>query len=297
MKKTNKITESQNPNSKDIDSMEIGEILDVIHTEDSTITDAVSNILPKLELLINDVLNSFRSGGRLLYVGSGTSGRLGVLDAAECPPTYSTNPDMVQGIIAGGSEALVRSIEGAEDNPEEGMSAIESKFVTEIDTVIGISASSTTTFVLGALQKAHSNGAVTGLIICNNPSELNYVKHIIPVITGPEVITGSTRMKAGTASKMILNMITTTAMIKLNKTYGNFMVDLKAVNQKLWDRGTRIISQLTGIDYDAALRILNKADGEVKTAILMVELEINIHQARKLIESHNGSLRKALTNK
>ena len=217
-----------------------------------------------------------------------------MLDAVECPPTYRTDPEMVQGIIAGGYNALMRSIEGAEDSPEDGARAITEHGITDDDIVLGITASSSTPFVLGALEKAKKTGALTGLIICNKPLELDYVDYMISVIVGPEVITGSTRMKAGTATKLVLNMITTTLMIKLNKTYGNLMVDLKASNRKLWDRGTRIITHLTELDYHNALKLLQSAKGEVKTAIVMEKKKCIYKDGLKLLKNVNGNLKKAL---
>ena len=227
-------------------------------------------------------------------MGSGTSGRLGVLDAVECPATFSTSPTMVKGIIAGGYDELVRSIEGAEDNPTDGAKVIIDYGINSEATVLGITASSTTPFVLGALEKAKEFGAMTGLLLCNNPPKLEYVDHIISIIVGPEVISGSTRMKAGTATKMVLNMITTTLMIKLNKTYGNLMVDLKASNEKLWDRGTRIIQHLTDLSYDDSLKLLQSADGEVKTAIVMEKLKMEAGDTREKLNENKGSLRKVL---
>ena len=255
---------------------------------------AVHKSLPMIEVFINELVPRFRDGGLLFYVGSGTSGRLGVLDAAECPPTYRTDPKMIQGIIAGGYDAMVRSIEGAEDRPEKGVQAIFNHNITANDTVLGITASSSTPFVLGALEKAHNIGALTGLIICNQQSKLQYVDHLIPIIVGPEVITGSTRMKAGTATKLVLNMITTTLMIKLNKTFGNLMVDLKASNDKLWNRGVKIIVHLTELDYDDSLHLLKSANGKVKTAILMEKKNYTYKESMQLLKSVGESLKKAL---
>ena len=255
---------------------------------------AIQNKLSEIEAFIKALIPRVKGGGRLFYVGSGTSGRLGVLDAAECPPTFSTSPTMVKGIIAGGYDALVRSIEGAEDNPTDGAKAIIDYGINSESTVLGITASSTTPFVLGALEKAKEFGAMTGLLLCNNPPKLEYVDHIISIIVGPEVISGSTRMKAGTATKMVLNMITTTLMIKLNKTYGNLMVDLKASNEKLWDRGTRIIQHLTDLSYDDSLKLLQSADGEVKTAIVMEKLKMEVWDTREKLNENKGSLRKVL---
>ena len=289
-----KITEQQNSASANIDENSILEILSIINNEDAEVALAIQNKLSEIEAFIKALIPRVKSGGRLFYVGSGTSGRLGVLDATECPPTFSTSPTMVKGIIAGGYDALVRSIEGAEDNPTDGAKAIIDYGINSESTVLGITASSTTPFVLGALEKAKEFGAMTGLLLCNNPPKLEYVDHIISIIVGPEVISGSTRMKAGTATKMVLNMITTTLMIKLNKTYGNLMVDLKASNEKLWDRGTRIIQHLTDLSYDDSLKLLQSADGEVKTAIVMEKLKMEAGDTREKLNENKGSLRKVL---
>ena len=291
---SDKITEQQNSASSRIDEQSVSEILEIINGEDITVPLIVQKSLPQIKEFIDALIPRFKDNGRLFYVGSGTSGRLGVLDAAECPPTYSTDPEMVQGIIAGGYDALVRSIEGAEDYPENGSQAVSNHNITANDTVLGITASSSTPFVLGALEQAKEIGALTGLIICNKPPQLEYVDHMISLIVGPEVITGSTRMKAGTATKMVLNMISTTLMIKLNKTYGNLMVDLKASNEKLWDRGTRIIQHLTDLSYDDSLKLLQSADGEVKTAIVMEKLKMEAGDTREKLNENKGSLRKVL---
>ena len=289
-----KITEQQNPASADIDEKSIHKILTVINNEDGAVAAAVQNCLVDITGFINVLVPRLQSGGRLIYVGSGTSGRLGVLDAAECPPTFSVDPELVQGIISGGKDALVRSIEGAEDDPADGARAVVNYDITAADIILGITASSSTPFVLGALEKAKEIGAITGLLICNNPPELEYIDHFISIIVGPEVITGSTRMKAGTATKMVLNMITTTAMIKLNKTYGNLMVDLKASNQKLWDRGTRIIEHLTELNYDDALKLLQSANGDVKTALVMGNKTYDYEKSRQMLIGNKGSLRRTL---
>jgi len=289
-----KITEQQNSASENIDENSTLEILSIINNEDAEVALAIQNKLSEIEAFIKALIPRVKGGGGLFYVGSGTSGRLGVLDAAECPPTFSTSPTMVKGIIAGGYDALVRSIEGAEDNPTDGAKAIIDYGINSESTVLGITASSTTPFVLGALEKAKEFGAMTGLLLCNNRPKLEYVDHIIPIIVGPEVISGSTRMKAGTATKLVLNMITTTLMIKLNKTYGNLMVDLKASNEKLWDRGTRIIQHLTNLSYDDSLKLLQSADGEVKTAIVMEKLKMEAGDTREKLNENKGSLRKVL---
>jgi len=285
-----KITEQQNPNSMNIDSLDVGEILRTINNEDEKVAKAVKDIIPQIQLFVESLVDSFWQGGRLFYVGAGTSGRLGVLDASECPPTYSTNPGMVQGIIAGGDKALKNSIEGAEDSTEDGANSIIEQEISANDVVLGISANGNAPFILSALKTAKYRGATTGLLMCNIPIKKRYIDHVISVIVGPEIITGSTRMKAGTATKLVLNMITTTAMIKLNKTHGNLMVDLTACNDKLWDRGVRIVSQITKLNYDDSLQLLKNADGEVKTAIVMEVKKYSRVQAKNNLDSMNGSL-------
>ena len=293
----NKITEKQNPISENIDEQSILGILNIINLEDAKVSIAIKNSLFEIERFIESLIDRFKKGGRLFYIGSGTSGRLGILDAAECPPTFRTNPDMIQGIIAGGYNALVCSIEGAEDFPEAGADAIIKNSINQKDVVLGITASSSTPFVLGALEKAKELQSLTGLLICNASPDLTFIDHLISIIVGPEIIAGSTRMKAGTATKMVLNMITTTAMIRLNKTYGNLMVDLQASNNKLWDRGTRIITHLTDFDYDDAFQLLKSADGEVKTAIVMKKLNLNKKDSREILNNNFGSLKNSLKNK
>jgi len=289
-----KITEQQNPNSMNIDSMNIFEILETINNEDEKVAMVVKEAIPQIQLFVESLVDSFWSGGRLFYVGAGTSGRLGVLDASECPPTYRTNPEMIQGIIAGGDIALKNSVEGAEDSTENGSKAIIGKRVNENDVVLGISANGSAPFIHAALKEAKYRGAITGILMCNTPTEKRYIDHVISVIVGSEVISGSTRMKAGTATKMVLNMITTTAMIKLNKTYGNLMVDLTVCNHKLWDRGVRIVSQITKLNYDESLQRLKKADGEVKMAIVMELKKYSKGDAKNKLDSMSGSLSQVL---
>jgi len=291
---SSKITEQQNLNSMNIDLMDVDEILQTINNEDEKVATAVKVAIPQIQRFIESLVDSFWNGGRLFYVGAGTSGRLGVLDASECPPTYRTNPEMIQGIIAGGDIALKNSVEGAEDSTENGANSIIEKGVNENDVVLGISANGSAPFIHGALKEAKSRGVTTGLLMCNSPIEERFIDYVISVIVGPEVITGSTRMKAGTATKMVLNMITTTAMIKLKKTYGNLMVDLTACNDKLWDRGARIVSQITNLNYDDSLQLLKKADGEVKTAIVMESKKCSKGDAKNKLDSVNGSLSQVL---
>ena len=289
-----KITEKQNQHSMNIDGMSTLEILHVINSEDSKIAIAVEKSLDDIKDFIDSLVIQFKKGGRLFYLGSGTSGRLGVLDASECPPTFGADPSMVQGLIAGGYDALVNSIEGAEDLFELGPEVISDSNINENDVVLGITASSTTPFVLGALKKAKSLNALTGLLTCNEFLGSPFIDHLISIIVGPEVIAGSTRMKAGTATKMVLNMITTVSMVKLNKTYGNLMVDLKASNEKLKDRATKIIMHLTDLEYEDAIGLLKSADDEVKTAILMKKMHIDKSKSRKILKDNDGSLRNSL---
>ena len=291
-------TEQQNPSSMDLDSKSVAEILEIINREDSTVSDAVREVLPHLEEVVNLAVDAIKIGHHVIYVGAGTSGRLGVLDAAECPPTFSAPPDFFQGVIAGGEEALRQSIEGAEDKPEDAERDLKSIGVNEGDVVIGIASSGTTTYVLHALQYAKTKGSSTVFLICN-PSPLVEidVDVLIAVDVGQEVITGSTRMKSGTATKMILNMISTATMVRLGKVYGNLMVDLKAVNEKLVDRGNRIISQLTGLDYNSANNLLMDAEKEVKTAIVMHHQKCDYDTARKTLDNNNGFLRFVIETK
>lgn len=289
------ITEHRNPSSEDLDRMSVEEILVLINDEDATVPGAAREALPRVAKFVKHVVQSFRSGGRLIYVGAGTSGRLGVLDASECPPTFSVPPELVRGVIAGGTPALTRSVEGAEDFPESGAKSLKELGLSSKDCVLGIATGATTPFVLGALAYAREVGAYTGFLACTNENVIRgQADVIIPVVVGPEVITGSTRMKAGTATKLVLNMITTSAMVQINKTYGNLMVDLKALNAKLWDRGTRIVSEITRLTYEEALEILKKADGEVKTALVMALRGLSAAESRSRLEVQGGSLRRVL---
>ena len=291
MKLDKKITESSNIKSKDIDKKSILEILNIFNSEDEIVVKAVKNSLNEIHDIIDLTINSLSNDGRLFYVGAGTSGRLGVLDAAECVPTFSINSELIQGIIAGGEEAMFKSIENAEDKTSEISSIITDKSISSRDMVIGISCSGGAPFVLEFLNQSKQNGASTALITFNDIEDLLYVDHILKVFVGPEIISGSTRMKSGTATKMILNMISTTVMIKLNKTYGNFMVDLKIMNKKLLDRGIYIIQSLTQLDRKEAQSLLNQSNGKVKNAIIMHELDVTYLESEKLLKRNNGSLR------
>jgi len=285
-------TEQQNPQSSQIDSMSINDILKTINREDQNIAIAVQATIRDIEKTVELTVNSIQKGGRVFYVGAGTSGRLGVLDASEIPPTFSAPKGLFIGVIAGGENALRNSIEGAEDRPEEAIIDLGQYDLNENDTLVGISCSGAANYVVSALDHAKANGAKTVYLVTNpNPFKITEVDVIINAVTGPEVVTGSTRMKAGTATKLILNMISTATMIKLGKVYGNLMVDLMAVNDKLVDRGTRIIEQLTDLDYDGAQLKLFEAEKSVKTAIVMQKLNCTLDEAREKLDNAGGFLR------
>lgn len=287
-----RLTEQRNPRSTRIDQLSAQEIADLINAEDRGVAAAVGEEREAIARAIELAVASFRQGGRLIYVGAGTSGRLGVLDASEMPPTYRTEPDMVQGIMAGGFEALLRAQEGAEDVPEDGALAIDERNVDGKDFVLGIAASGTTPYVHGALQRARERGARTGFLLCSHPSEELRQAHdvVIAPLVGPEVITGSTRMKAGTATKLVLNTISTGAMVLTGKVYGNLMVDLQVTCQKLQDRGERILMDTVGVGREEATRLLDASGGHVKTAIVMQRLGLDAAEARRRLEEVGGAI-------
>jgi len=288
-------TEKRNRNSEDIDTRSTLGIVEVINREDQKVAPAVAREKKRIAAAVDIIVESFRQGGRLFYVGAGTSGRLGVLDASECPPTYGVPPTMVQGIIAGGRRALVRSVEGAEDHPEDGARAIDKRKVKAIDVVCGIAACGVTPFVRGALARARQIGAKILFVTCA-PEAKKYIDAdvIINPVVGPEVVTGSTRMKAGTATKLALNTMTTAAMIRMGKVYGNLMVDLRATNSKLQDRSERIVMAAAGVDRATARKVLKKAQGRAKAAILMHFRQIDLVEAERLLAAAGESLRKAM---
>jgi len=289
-------TERRNPRTASIDLATPLEIVDLINTEDRMVPDAVFTQRDQIAAALSIAEDSFRKGGRLFYVGAGTSGRLGVLDASECPPTFGTDPEMVQGIIAGGLPALTRSQEGAEDVAENGARAIDEHAVGPNDFVIGIAASGTTPYVHSAIRRARELGARTGILSCSPPPAevLDEVDVAILPIVGPEVVTGSTRMKAGTATKLVLNIITTGAMIRLGKTYGNLMVDLKATNNKLKDRSERIVVEVCGVSREEARKLLQEAGKSVKTAIVMQKLGLSRAEAEEALATAGGVIRRAI---
>ena len=275
-------TESHNPASANIDALSALEIVRLMNEQDASIASAVAREAETIAQSIELIAERFRTGGRLIYTGAGTSGRLGVLDASECPPTFSTPPEMVVGLIAGGPAALTRAIEGAEDHPETGAADVEAIGVGDKDVVVGIATSGRTPYVVGALEAARRAGAATIGFSCNEQCELRpRCDLMITPIVGPEIISGSTRMKSGTATKMVLNMLTTGAMIRIGKTYGNLMVDLKATNQKLTHRSRRIVAELADVDVDAAATQLDRCDGEVKTAVVSLLCGVAPQQARE----------------
>ena len=291
-----RLTERRNPASIGIDRKSIPEMLRIFHEEDRKAVAAVEAVAEAVAEAIEWVEAAFRRGGRLFYVGSGTSGRLGVLDASECPPTFGVSPERVVGIIAGGDVALRRSIEAAEDDAEAGAEAIRTYRIDERDVVVGITTSGRTPYVLGALREAHRRGARTVLLSCTPPeSELGaFVDGFITPLVGPEIIAGSTRLKAGTATKLILNQITTIAMIRIGKVYDNWMVDVQATNSKLRERARRMVAEIAGVDAETAQRALNAASGDTKVAILMLSGEMDAEEARQVLAAHGDSLRAAL---
>jgi N-acetylmuramic acid 6-phosphate etherase len=291
-----RVTEQRNPRTAGIDLASPLEIVDLINAEDRTVADTVASQREQIAEAIETAEATFRAGGRLLYAGAGTSGRLGILDAAECPPTYGTDPEMVQGLIAGGPPAILKAQEGAEDLPENGARDVDAHEVTRRDFVVGIAASGTTPYVRGALARAKELGARTALVACSPPPADTLAHADIPIVavTGPEVVTGSTRMKAGTATKLILNMITTGAMIRLGKTYGNLMVDLRATNLKLKDRSERIVMEVCAVDRAEARRLLAAADKRVKIAIVMCKLGIDRAAAEAALEAAGGVIRRVV---
>jgi N-acetylmuramic acid 6-phosphate etherase len=290
-----RITEQRNPRTADIDLASPLEIVDLINAEDRLVPGAVASQREAIAQAIEIAERALRAGGRMLYVGAGTSGRLGVLDASECPPTFGSDRATVQGIIAGGPGALTEAQEGAEDSAEGAKGDIASRQVGSNDFVIGIAASGTTPYVRAALGEAMRRGAATAIIACSPPSDdlRRLVDVAIVAITGPEALTGSTRMKAGTATKLVLNTISTGVMIRLGKTFGNLMVDLRATNDKLKDRGERILMEACGVDRDTARGLLDQADGHVKTAIVMQKLGVSRADAQRALEEAGGIIRRA----
>jgi N-acetylmuramic acid 6-phosphate etherase len=288
-------TEKRNRASENIDKLTTKQIVELINSEDALVPVAVARQSKQIAAAIDLIVLRFKKGGRLFYVGAGTSGRLGVLDASECPPTFGVRPSLVQGIIAGGRRALVRAIEGAEDCARDGAQTIRKKKVKENDVVVGLAACGMTPFVHGALKEARRIGAATIFVTCA-PEAVGHIpaEIIINPVVGPEVITGSTRMKAGTATKLVLNTLTTGAMVRLGKVYGNLMIDLQATNEKLRDRSLRIVMEMTNLNRSSARRLLGRAQGKVKAAIVMHFRRTNLAGALKILDESDQFLRKAI---
>ncbi|MGV3465107.1 MAG: N-acetylmuramic acid 6-phosphate etherase [Heyndrickxia sp.] len=288
-------TEKRNNSTMDLDVMSIHEILETMNREDLTVPQAVAMEIHSIEEAVQNVIQSFQEGGRLIYIGAGTSGRLGILDAVECKPTFGSPSEMVQGFIAGGMKAFTEAVEGAEDNDSLGESDLKSIAISEKDTVIGIAASGRTPYVIGALKYASHVRAKTVSISCNKNAEISkYANVKIEVETGPEVLTGSTRLKAGTAQKLILNMISTASMIGIGKVYKNLMVDVQSTNYKLMERSKRIIMQAADVDYDTAAKYFEDANHNVKAAIIMILLQCSYKEALEKLNISGGFIRKAL---
>lgn len=282
-------TELRNPRTQDIDRVSTGEALRMMNREDHLVAQAVERVIPHIERAVDEIYQRVREGGRLIYVGCGTSGRLGVLDAVECPPTFGVSPHMVQGIIAGGHAALTQAIEGAEDDREQGAADLKEAGVTAQDAVVGIAASGRTPYVLGAMAYAKQLGAAVIAVTCSSQSAMEQVAHItIAPLPGPEVIAGSTRMKSGTAQKMVLNMLSTTLMVKLGKVYRNWMVDLKATNEKLVHRCVDIVCQVTGASREQAVRMVEDSGGSCKVAIVRIRCGYTRQQAQAALDLAQG---------
>ncbi|MCR9596252.1 N-acetylmuramic acid 6-phosphate etherase [Vibrio alginolyticus] len=291
------VTESRNPASAEIDTLSTIEMLQVINEEDQKVPLAVKAVLPQIAETVDAITQAFANGGRLIYMGAGTSGRLGILDASECPPTYGTHPDMVIGLIAGGHQAILKAVENAEDNAKMGQDDLKALHLTKHDVVVGIAASGRTPYVIGGLDYAKSIGATTASIACNPECAMAEAADIaILPIVGAEVVTGSSRMKAGTAQKLVLNMLTTGAMIRSGKVFGNLMVDVEATNAKLIQRQTNIVVEATDASKEEAERALNACGRHCKTAILMILADLDAERAKSRLAAHNGFIRAALNN-
>jgi N-acetylmuramic acid 6-phosphate etherase len=290
------LTEQRNPASERIDEVSTLDMLAIINAEDAKVPEAVATQLPAIAQAVDIVAHAFQRGGRLFYLGAGTSGRLGILDASECPPTFRAPHEQVQGLIAGGPSAVFRAVEGAEDDPEGAIAQLNDCGLQQNDVVMGIAASGVTPYVLGALDYARTHGCPTIFFTCSPQQSPPRVDVQIAPRVGPEVLTGSTRMKAGTATKLVLNMITTGAMIRCGKTYGNLMVDLHPSNKKLVDRSQRIFSALTDTAQEEAQHVLTAAEGDLKVALVMQLCSVGADAAKLLLAQHEGSVKKAVSS-
>lgn len=288
-------TEKQNPHTLELDKMSIKEALIVMNNEDKKVAEAIEKVLPEIEKAIQTITEQLKKGGRLIYTGAGTSGRLGVLDAAECPPTFGTPKEKVVGLIAGGERAFTEAIEGAEDNPVLGREDLIKIDLNANDVVVGLAASGRTPYVIGALNYANEIGVPTISVACNENSEIGKVATIaIDAVPGPEVLTGSTRLKAGSTQKMILNMLSTLSMVGIGKVYKNLMVDVQPTNKKLISRAENIVMKATDVDREIAKKALAESEGKVKVAIIMILLSVDKETANKKLEESQGHVRKAL---
>lgn len=288
-------TESRNQNTLDIDQVSTIEMLNKINEEDKKVAIAVEKEIPQIANAIDATVERMNNGGRLIYIGAGTSGRLGILDASECPPTYGVSEELVQGIIAGGKEAIFRAKEGAEDSKELAVIDLKERNLNENDIVVGLAASGRTPYVIGGLEYANEIGALTISVTCNADSEVSKCAKIsIAPVVGPEVVTGSTRLKSGTAQKLVLNMLSTGCMIKLGKVYGNLMVDVQSTNEKLVERAKKIVSDATGLNIDESTKVLNKTNFDVKLAIFMVLSKLDKEEAKAKLDESKGYIAKAL---
>lgn len=295
LKIDNLTTEKQNKKTMNLDMMTPLEIVTVMNEEDHNVPAVIQTVLPEVAEAVDQIAERFQKGGRLFYVGAGTSGRLGVLDAAECVPTFGTDPEMVQGLIAGGGTAMVSASEGAEDNAQLGHDDLVNHKLTANDSVVGIAASGRTPYVIGALKYAQEVGALTVSLACNLNAKISEFAEInIEVSPGPEVLTGSTRLKAGSCQKMILNMISTGSMVRIGKTYGNMMVDVQTTNEKLVQRAINMVVTITGVDEDEATKVLHKTDNSVKLAIVMILADLDLDQAKLALQQAKGVVRKAI---
>ncbi|WP_197265359.1 N-acetylmuramic acid 6-phosphate etherase [Fictibacillus sp. 23RED33] len=290
-------TEKRNPDTLTIDELTTLEVIQKIHEADLGVASRITPVLKEISSVVEKVVTAFENEGRLIYIGAGTSGRLGVLDASECPPTYGTDPKLVVGVIAGGEYALQHAIEGAEDDAELGQSDLQSLNVTERDVVVAIAASGRTPYCLGAMKYAKTKGALTAALVCSVDSPMEKLADIsIPVITGPEVVTGSTRMKAGTAQKLVLNMISTASMVRWGKVYSNLMVDVQPTNEKLRKRAKNIIIEASGATEKEAEMALQEQGGNTKAAIFQLVTGVAPHEAKLQLDEHNGKLKEAIRN-
>lgn len=288
-------TESRNKDTLNIDKVSTLEMVKIINNEDKKVALAVENELPQIAEAIDGIVERINRGGRLIYIGAGTSGRLGILDASECPPTYGVSEELVQGIIAGGKEAIFRAKEGAEDSKELAIEDLKNKSLSENDIVVGLAASGRTPYVIGGLEYANIIGSLTISVTCNGDSEVSKVAKIsIAPVVGAEVVTGSTRLKSGTAQKLVLNMLSTGTMIKLGKVYGNLMVDVKATNEKLVERAKRIVCEATGVEKVQAEKFLTETNFDVKLAIFMILSGLNINEAKEKLSQSKGYIAKAM---